>query len=247
MQGYSSANLRKEHEICHGKFLAPNAVEIWGWGTVAGIERAKRRTQLLIDFARLQKGMKVLEFGCGTGMFSRRLAETNAIFFSIDISPELILEAKKEPHSNITFSIGDIETLDYSNESFDAVVGSSVLHHVDVDKTMAETYRVLKPGGSIAFAEPNMLNPQIALQKNIPYIKKKMGDSPDETAFFRWQAKHFLKRAGFIDIVIKPFDFLHPAIPSALIVPVKKIGEWLERLPVVKEIAGSLIISGRKP
>jgi len=35
------------------------------------------------------------------------------------------------------------------------------------------------------FAEPDMLNPQITLQKNIPALKRRLGDTPDETAFSR--------------------------------------------------------------
>jgi hypothetical protein len=41
----------------------------------------------------------------------------------------------------------------------------------------------LKSGGTIYFTEPNMLNPQIAIQKNVSWVKRKLGDSPDETAF----------------------------------------------------------------
>ena len=80
---------------------------------------------------------------------------------------------------------------DSDNERFDAVVGSSVLHHLDVAQALRECFRVLKPEGVICFTEPNMLNPQIALQKNISFLKKRLGDSPDETTFFRWQIQGF--------------------------------------------------------
>ena len=53
------------------------------------------------------------------------------------------------------------------------------MHHLNVKKALVEFYRVLKPGGTIYFTEPNMLNPIIAVQKNIPFIKKLMGDTPD--------------------------------------------------------------------
>ncbi len=54
----SQVDLRKDHERAHGKFLAPNAVEIWGWGTPAGLERARRRAELLIERASIKPGMK---------------------------------------------------------------------------------------------------------------------------------------------------------------------------------------------
>ena len=84
-------------------------------------------------------------------------------------------------------------------------------------RRLREIYRVLKPGGTIYFTEPNMLNPQIAIQKNIPWIKRKLGDSPDETAFFRWPLRRLLERTGYRDVRIDPFDFLHPKTPVALI------------------------------
>ncbi len=238
---------RKAHEIQHGKFLAPNAVEIWGWGTPAGQERAKRRSSLLIEYAYIGSATKVLEFGCGTGLFSRQIAASGAMLESIDLSPDLIEEARKASSLNITFRVGDIESLAYPSGTFDAVVGSSVLHHVDFVKSLKEAFRVLKPGGRIAFAEPNMLNPQIALQKNVPFIKRRMGDSPDETAFFRWRVRKNLQAIGFEEIIVKPHDFLHPAIPSSLISFVKKCNSVLESTPLIREIAGSLLIAARKP
>jgi hypothetical protein len=55
-----------------------------------------------------------------------------------------------------------------------------------------------------------------------------------------------MQQAGFIDIVIKPFDFLHPAMPSSLIPLVASLGNLAEKLPLFKEIAGSLYISAKK-
>jgi len=125
-------------------------------------------------------------------------------------------------------------------------VGSSVLHHLDMEKAVSEMYRVLKPNGSVAFTEPNMLNPQIALQKNIPWLKQKMGDSPDETAFFRWSISRLLKKYNFTQIEVIPFDFLHPAIPPKLIKSVSGVGNFIEKVPLMKEIAGSLYIRAVK-
>ena len=238
---------RIQHEINHGKFLAETgAGEIWNWNTPAGLYRWKRRVEMLTH--NIQKEMNVLELGCGTGYFSKELVKTNAKITAIDISPDLIEIAKNETKkfSNIEYLLQNAYSMDFENECFDIVVGSSVLHHLDVEKALSETYRVLKKNGTIRFTEPNMLNPQIALHKNIPYIKKKLGDSPDETAFFRTQLKRLLKKHGFSDIKIINFDFLHPAVPKSMIKFINSAGAILESTPLIKEISGSLYIQAKK-
>jgi SAM-dependent methyltransferase len=233
---------RLVHELEHGKFLArTGAGDVWNWESPAGKVRWKRRVDLLSSV--LQEGHYILELGCGTGYFTRELAKLNIHITAIDISPDLIDQARKEVSSvRVDFQVQNAYQMDCENNLFDAIVGSSVLHHLDIEKAVSEMYRVLKPGGQIAFTEPNMMNPQIALQKNIPWLKKRLGDSPDETAFFRWRLKKLLLMAGFDRIRISPFDFLHPAVPRSLIKPVAFLGRFTERTPLLKEIAGSLFI-----
>ena len=88
--------------------------------------------------------------------------------------------------------------------------------------------------------------PQIFLQKNIPWLKKISGDSPDETAFVRWSLKAELVRKGFIDVKISPFDWLHPGTPSRLVNFVSKISRSLEKIPIIREFSGSLLICCKK-
>ena len=126
------------------------------------------------------------------------------------------------------------------------MIGSSVLHHLNPKSALIEAYRVLSSGGEVAFTEPNMLNPQIALQKNIFLVKKMMGDSPDETAFTSWQVRRLLKEIGFVQVDVKPYDFLHPLVPKPLVSFVDKLGRFIEKIPIIREIAGSLFISGCK-
>ena len=209
---------RTELEIAHGKKICGKAEHIWGWGTRAGKRRAKRRADFLIEFGAIDKGEKVLEIGCGTGIFTEKIAATGA-------------------------DIADIENMDFEDNSFDSVVGSSILHHLNVEPALLEIRRLLKKEGRIAFTEPNMMNAQIAMERKIKPIGKMLYNSPGETAFFRWSVKKLLKKLGFEKIVIKPFDFLHPLTPDFLITVVNKIGLGVEKIPIIKEIGGSLLIT----
>ena len=234
------------NEIEHGKYLIEHgAGETWNWETPAGKLRWKRRVGMLKE--KLEPGSRVLELGCGTGYFTRELVDTGAEITAIDISPDLLGEARKEIRSsNVEFRVDNAYELSFGNGSFDHVIGSSVLHHLEIREALSEMYRVLKPGGQVAFTEPNMMNPQIALQKNIPAIKRRMGDSPDETAFFKWQIKRLLRDAGFSSIRVVPFDFLHPAVPPGLIRTISWMGKTAEKTPLLRGIAGSLYITAGK-
>ena len=131
---------------------------------------------------------------------------------------------------------------------FDAVIGSSVLHHLDVSASLRNIRRLLKPGGWMSFAEPNLLNPQVFLERHPgPFHRLFYYISPDETAFVRWSLTRVLSRHGFESIRITPFDWLHPATPRPLIGIVRTVGSVLESVPGVREFAGSLHISARRP
>ncbi len=237
---------RLQNEIEHGKYLlAHGAGEIWNWETPAGRIRWTRRVRMLTSH--LRREQSILELGCGTGYFTRELAASGAQVTAIDISPELLQTARQEcSFGNVRFEIQNAYATTFPDEAFDSVVGSSVLHHLEIEAALREIQRVLKPGGSIHFTEPNMMNPQIAVQKNVPAIKQRLGDSPDETAFFRWTLVRQLEQAGFRAVQIEPFDFLHPRIPSSWIPAVQSLGGFLERMPLLREMAGSLYIRALK-
>jgi ubiquinone/menaquinone biosynthesis C-methylase UbiE len=187
-----------------------------------------------------------LEIGCGTGLFTRLVNEkSGASILATDISYELLKEAR-EKFPQGKFVLDDAMNMQFADASFDVVFGSSVIHHLDLKKSAQEIYRVLKPGGRMVFAEPNMLNPQIFIQKNIPFIKRWLGDSPDETAIVRWKYKKLLKETGFKNIRIFPYDFLHPLTPRFLIPLVDRLGRLIEKIPLLRELAGSVIIYAEK-
>ena len=233
-------------EIEHGKKIADVSQEaFWYWETSAGKKRWERRVQMLTSH--ITPEMLLLEVGCGSGYLTKVLQNLKATMIANDISLTLLKLAKENiTENNIKFLSGNACNLGLRNSTLDSIIGSSVLHHLEINQALKEFYRVLKPGGSIYFTEPNMMNPQIAIQKNVPLIKKMAGDSPDETAFSRWQLKKNLKMCGFKNIEIKTFDFLHPNTPRPFIPLVTRLGECLESLPIISEIAGSLFIKALK-
>ncbi len=237
---------RAEHEIIHGKYLAGQDTElIWGWGTPAGRVRAQRRAQLIAQGAGLAPGKRVLEIGCGTGLFSEYFAQSGADVVAVDISEDLIAKAmERKLPANVQFLVKRFEDCDVEGP-FDGIVGSSILHHLELEAALNKMAQLLKPGGRISFGEPNMLNPQVFVQFNFrewfPYV------SPDEKAFIKWQLYATLCKAGFVDVEILPMDWLHPAVPRHFVELVQKLGGFVEQLPLLKEFSGSLYIRAARP
>jgi SAM-dependent methyltransferase len=240
---------RARREIEFGRNLAQQDTEvIWGWGTPAGRRRAARRGQLVSEAAGLRPAMSVLEIGCGTGLFTEIFSKSGATILAVDISSELLEQARARglPTDRVEFHCARFEDL-ADVGPFDAVVGSSILHHLDLGRAIPVIFKALKPGGVMAFAEPNWLNPQVWAERKLPFVRARSHVSPDEGAILRWQFAGRLKRAGFVDVHIRPFDWLHPATPERLIPLVRRVGLVLERLPLMLEFSGSVLIRAKRP
>ncbi len=237
------------YDLLQGQEIARAGDHVWGWGSPGGRKRAARRARMFVDHGRLEPGVWALEVGCGTGIFTEQVVTASrARVVAFDVSFDLIRLARAKPgNAGARFVVADAEALPFAADTFAAAYGSSVLHHLDVEGSLLELRRVARPGGRVVFTEPNMMNPQIVLQKNVPAIGRAVGDIPGETAFVRWPMRRLLDRLGFTDLLVEPFDFLHPLLPAFCVDAVDGFTRLLERVPLLREIAGSLLIVCRKP
>lgn len=242
--------LRKDREIAHSRMLARRDTEqLWGWDSPAGRKRAERRGELIALGAGLGPGTRTLEIGCGTGMFTGMFARTGANIVAVDISGDLLAKARERnlPSDRVRFLEKPFEEC-VVDGPFDAVVGSSVLHHLDIEKSLDKIQTLLKPGGVMCFAEPNLLNPQVFIERKFTFLRPWLNYvSPDETAFIHWRIAATLRRAGFDKVEVTPFDWLHPSTPERFIAALSAAGRVLERIPLIREFSGSVLIRCRRP
>jgi ubiquinone/menaquinone biosynthesis C-methylase UbiE len=101
---------------------------------------------------------RVLEIGCGPGYFSRAiaLAVPEGSLVLLDLQEAMLeLARKRLPDlANIQFTQGDAMSLPFPDGSFDVVLLVLVLGEApDRDRCIAEVTRVLRPGGTVTFAE----------------------------------------------------------------------------------------------
>lgn len=221
----------------------------WGAKTVAGQKRYDIKYQRFKNLVNLKKEDKILEIGCGDGEFTYRLAKNlkNKIL-GTDLTPEVIKRAKEsfKSYKNIVFKVDNSEKSKVGKNSFDVVCGISILHHMSWKKALRESYRILKKGGGIFFTEPNYYNPFIFMALHSKKMRKRYEFSPDETALVRWEVEKYLNEIGYKNVTVTNFDFLHPSTPKESIRKMIKLSSFLEKMPIIKEISGSLIIYAEK-
>ncbi len=91
----------------------------------------------------------VLEIGCGTGAFARRLAERSQQVLALDLSPEMIRIARERSAQfpNIEFQLADVRDSPFHIGSFDCIASIATLHHLPFPEMLLKMKAALKPGG----------------------------------------------------------------------------------------------------
>jgi SAM-dependent methyltransferase len=93
----------------------------------------------------------VLEVGSGPGYFAERVQrELGAEVVAIDISPRMVELARER---GVAAEVGDVQELPFPDASFDCAVTNWMLYHVsELDRALAELFRVLRGGGRLVAA-----------------------------------------------------------------------------------------------
>lgn len=149
----------------------------------------------------LKASDNVLELGCGTGTTALALAPALARLVGSDLSSEMIAIAREKAASansaNVSFEVATLQSKQWPDGAFDAVLAFNVLHLVATwREDLASIHRLLKPGGLFISKTPCLKEMSVALRVFVPAMQA-IGRAPYVAFFSAEDLERALSEAGF--------------------------------------------------
>jgi len=120
------------------------------------VQNAKGIAELIVKNIKLEKSMKLMDFGAGTGLLSYFIAPFVSKITAVDNSPSMLLEFKNKCNEFVceTEVIEKDLSTDTIDRKFDGVISSMTIHHLeDIMALFKKLYDMLNDGGFIAIAD----------------------------------------------------------------------------------------------
>lgn len=152
----------------------------------------------------------VLEYGCGNASLGFELAPIAKEVIGIDISDVAIANAQRiaahKRLQNARFVVDNAESMRVADRSIDVLMGSGIVHHLDIERAMREVRRVLRDGGMAIFAEPLGHNPIVNWYRaRTPELR-----TPDEHPLLARDLRRMAR--GFRSSKVTYFGFVAPML-----------------------------------
>ena len=198
----------------------------------------------------------ILDIGCGTGRASFPFIKKGVNAIGLDISDNMVYQAKKKSDSlglsnKVDYIIGDSENLPFKNESFDAVIAFGVLHHVPNPQIMLQQIaNCLKENGFYFGHENNdsILRPIFDLMMKISKLwEEEAGDHP---LISKMKLAQWAEIAG-LSLEMRSSVFIPPHLLNIFNANFAKlilsISDFIfNNLKLTNNLGGILVIKGRK-
>jgi ubiquinone/menaquinone biosynthesis C-methylase UbiE len=221
----------------------------WIW---RGIGEFNRNSELAELYDPL--GKRMLLYGCGPANGAGRFLDAGAIHVSgIDISDGEISQAWRSARAGgyadrVDFRAGDAHATGFEDGAFDLIVGSAIVHHLDIPRALTEIRRILKPGGRAVFLEPLAHNPLLRLGRALTPSARTADEHPLTVRDWEVCARQFPnfthREVEFISIPLMPLNLVLPrSLQRVLARRVRKLDDrLLARYPRLSRYARSTFL-----
>jgi len=118
-------------------------------------------TELVFDMLTPARGERILDAGCGTGVFTQDVLPTGARVVGLELSLPMIARAREKLSGDRFKAVqGDMNTLPFKDHAFDKSMSITAIEFIqDARGAVDELFRVTRPGGLIVVATLNRLSP----------------------------------------------------------------------------------------
>jgi SAM-dependent methyltransferase len=161
-------------------------------------ESKARLIAAIIRLGGFKRGSRIVDLGCGSGVFSDLLHQQGCDTVGLDLSPQLVALGRRN-YPDVEFVEGDVEHLPFPPMSFDGVLLSGIVHHLPNPlRCAAEVFRILRPGGRFVAFDPNRMNPFMWLyrDRSSPFYSS-LGVTPNERPILAKDVAETFRAAGF--------------------------------------------------
>lgn len=208
----------------------------------------RRQVEQMLQFAGIEPGHNILEVGCGMGRYTLALAARSMHIEGLDLSPVLLKHLREYDGGryNVPLHCADILRPPQALEGrFDALLGFFALHHLhDLDACFKAMVRLVRPGGSVTFLEPNPYCALYYLQMLITPGMTWQGDG-GLTRMRTGVLFRAMQQAGLRQLKKTRFGFFPPALANR---PWGgPLEDALERFPPWRPFLPFQVFSGRLP
>lgn len=207
-----------------------------------------RHVEELMRFAGIRAGNRVLEVGCGMGRYTLLLARRGVAVEGLDLTPCLLERLREHDGGRYGIPLHCADVSDHLPElegRFDNVVGFFTLHHLhDLARCFGAMTRLVKPGGRVAFLEPNAYNPLYYVQVLLTPGMTWRGDR-GIVRMRRGPVFGAMGGAGLVRLATERFGFFPPFLSNSR--SGARVEAVLERVPVWRAILPFLMFRGDRP
>ena len=208
-------------------------------------DRLLWRAQTFRHTVHLLPGQTILELGCGELRFTRALLRVSR---GENLITAVTFQKSAQCPTEIDSAIEFIQASDLpgrlSGQRFDCIVAMDLVDGTNASEFLGIVHELLTPGGEMVFYESNPWNPVHKLRRGLLRL---IGKRDPRNLISRSRLSELLSDIGFIRVYTAYNDFVFAPLSRPLIWLLRNLSILLENAPVVRTMAGSILLHAQNP